>query len=204
MIEVIGAGLPRTGTISLRAALGELGIAPCYHMEEVFRRPQDVALWEAARTGGPEWASALAGYRATMDAPACFFWRELVAAYPAAKVILTVRDPVAWYESFMSTVFLAMSEPERFGPAAPALRMAHRYVVEDFLGGAAEDRGRALAAYAAHVSAVKAGAPADRLLVYDLAEGWAPLCAFLGRPRPEAPMPHRNDRSAFRGRLGLA
>jgi Sulfotransferase domain len=101
-VAVIGVGLPRTGTASLQAALDELGFGPCYHMFELIRRPRRAPLWLAAAEGQPvDWAAVLAGYRSTVDFPGAYFWRDLVAACPEAKVVLTLRDPDRWFASVL-------------------------------------------------------------------------------------------------------
>src|SRR5829696_4202978 len=109
-LKVIGAGFGRTGTLSLREALVRLGFSPCDHMLENFEHPERFALWHDAfrrkQAGEPiDWRPLLAGYRAIVDWPGAYFWRELIAAHPDAKVILTVRDPSRWYESCLATIF---------------------------------------------------------------------------------------------------
>src|SRR5205823_4535388 len=105
-LKIIGAGFGRTGTMSLKVALEELGFSPCYHMIEVFERPADIAVWEGAAVGKPiDWEALFAGYQATVDWPACIFYKELMQVYPDAKVLLTVRNPENWYESANSTIF---------------------------------------------------------------------------------------------------
>jgi hypothetical protein len=89
-IEVIGAGLGRTGTTSLKAALEELGFDPCY--EDLFGHPEHVQLWEAAARGkSVDWNELFGGYRVATDWPVCLFYEELMHSYPDAKVILTLR-----------------------------------------------------------------------------------------------------------------
>ena len=105
-LDVIGAGFGRTGTMSLKVALEELGFGPCYHMSEVFAHPEHVELWRAAAQGKEvDWEQIFGGYRATVDWPACSFYGELMEKYPDAKVILTVRDPQRWYESAYNTIY---------------------------------------------------------------------------------------------------
>src|ERR1700712_5108190 len=97
-LKVIGSGFGRTGTLSLKLALEQLGLGPCYHMVEVVKAPAAAADWEAAADGQPvDWDRVFQGYRATVDWPAATFWRELAHAYPEAKVILSLRDPESWY-----------------------------------------------------------------------------------------------------------
>ena len=220
-LGVIGAGLGRTGTLSLRAALERLGFGPCEHMGNVFDRPERFALWAEAidrkRTGQPiDWAALLAGYQATTDWPGAFFWRELAAAHPGAKVVLTVRDPDRWYESVRGTAYrsrwllgpppvakslVALASP--LVPYAPdALRVSHHAIWEGTFGGRFGDRRHAVAVFAAHAAAVRRAIEPGRLLVFDVRQGWDPLCAFLEVPVPGEPFPHLNDRVAFGRRVG--
>ena len=105
-LEVIGAGFGRTGTLSLKLALEQLGFAQCYHMFEVMNHPEHVPLWRAAHRGEPtDWEALFAGYRAAVDWPSCNFWREQLDTWPDAKVILTQRDPERWYTSVMNTIW---------------------------------------------------------------------------------------------------
>src|SRR5215218_1360168 len=105
-LEVIGAGFGRTGTMSLKATLEELGFGPCYHMREVFEHPEHIGQWRAAMRGEPvDWERILGDYRATVDWPGCTFYDELLERNPDAKVILTVRDPQRWYESACDTIY---------------------------------------------------------------------------------------------------
>lgn len=105
-LEVIGAGLGRTGTTSLTLALERLGFVRCHHMTEVIRHPETAKDWERAAEGQPvDWEAILAGYRATTDWPACHFYALFAARYPRAKVILTVRDPESWFRSTQATIF---------------------------------------------------------------------------------------------------
>jgi hypothetical protein len=216
-LRVIGAGLGRTGTLSLHAALERLGYAPCEHMTNCFAHPERFALWlEAARrkrAGEPiDWRPLFDGYRATVDWPGAYFWRELIAAHPDAKVILTVRDPDRWYESARSTIYaasaartatlqarlltglLAWLDPR----AGRGFRTVQETVWDGTVRGRFLDRDEALRIFAAHNQEVQETVPADRLLVFDVKEGWEPLCAFLGLRVPAGePFPHVNDAADF-------
>jgi hypothetical protein len=214
-IAVIGAGFGRTGTLSLKAALEELGIGPCYHMTEVFQHPEHAAMWEAAARGEPvDWDRLFIGYRATVDWPSAAFYTELMAAYPAAKVILTVRDPERWYDSTRTTIYeitRAATSPvfrvlARVVPAiryiGQSLRMADAVVWQGTFDGRFEDRRHAIETFDRWNEQVKAGVPAERLLVYRVSEGWDPLCRFLEVPPPtDKPFPHLNDAAVFRRRI---
>jgi hypothetical protein len=216
-LAVIGAGLGRTGTLSLHAALERLGFAPCEHMTNCFAHPERFALWlEAAqrkRAGEPiDWRPLFTGYRATVDWPGVYFWRELVDAHPAAKVILTVRNPERWYDSARATIYAA-TQARTATPAARLLsrlvslanpragngfRTVQETVWDGTMSGRFEDRNEAIRIFEEHNREVVATVPLERLLVFDVKEGWEPLCAFLGVPVPAGePFPHLNDAADF-------
>jgi hypothetical protein len=211
-LEVIGAGFGRTGTMSLKVALEELGFGPCYHMREVFAHPEHVELWRAATHGKPlDWERIFGGYRATVDWPACTFYSELMERYPDAKVILTVRDPQRWYESAYNTIYritraasslifyLASLVMPRAKGMKRARRMIDEIVWEKEFDGRFEDRGYAIETFERHNAEVEQRVPTENLLVYEVKAGWAPLCEFLGVNVPDKPFPHLNDTETFRG-----
>ncbi|WP_226574540.1 sulfotransferase family protein [Acuticoccus sediminis] len=197
-LHVIGVGLGRTGTYSLRIALETLGFGPCFHMEEVARNlPVQLPLWNDVMDGKPDWPTIYAGYESAVDWPTACFYRELNAAYPDARFILGVRDPRSWAESFGETIhkitFDADAPPERF---REWLAMVRRVILRSGIPADA-DKDALAAAFVAHNDAVKAAIPADRLLVYAVKDGWEPLCAFLGLPVPKEPFPRTNNREEF-------
>jgi hypothetical protein len=213
-LEVIGAGFGRTGTMSLKVALEELGFGPCYHMSEVFEHPEHIELWRAATQGKPvDWEQIFGNYRATVDWPGCTFYKELLERSPNAKVILTVRDPQRWYESAYNTIYRitgAASSPIFYlaslvMPRAKGIKHARQLinelVWERDLEGRFEDREYVIETFERHNEEVKQRVPAEKLLVYDVKEGWAPLCEFLGVEVPDKPFPHLNDTEVFRGRI---
>jgi hypothetical protein len=198
-LEVIGAGFGRSGTMSLRRALEMLGYAPCYHMQVTLTRYAHMKFWVRARAGEPvDYRRFFRRYRATVDWPACEFWRELTKAYPDAKVVLNVRDPEAWYDSMVETIWAIQPLFPWWFPKV--VRQMHDDIIWNArFNGEFEDRERTIAAYRAHVEEVRAHVSPERLLVYDVAEGWEPLCRFLGRPVPAgAEFPRLNDRRFFR------
>jgi hypothetical protein len=199
-LQVIGAGFGRTGTLSLKAALATLGIAPCHHMVEVAGSPEQAPRWvAAARDGAADWHALLEGFRAAVDWPGSAFWRELGVAFPDARVILTVRDAAAWYASFRDTILehtAALAPPP--GSALRAVYdLTHELVLDGVFTGRAADASCAMRVYEAHNRSVVEAIAAERLLVYDVATGWGPLCRFLDRPVPRAPFPHLNTRAGF-------
>jgi hypothetical protein len=205
-LEVIGAGFGRTGTLSFKLALEQLGLGPCYHMLEVFGSADHISTWSDAIAGEPvAWDALLDGYRSTCDWPACTFWRDLRAANPGAKVVLTRRDPDAWYTSMGATIFESLARPVKDDAEAMMVdqhRMTRELILERTFGG---DLGRehVLAVLAAHERDVISSVPPEELLVYDVAEGWEPLCAFLGVPVPAEPFPNTNTTADFRTMVGL-
>lgn len=202
MLKVIGAGFGRTGTMSLKTALEELGLGPCYHMIEVFDKPRHVELWQAAGEGKPiDWHELFDGYNSAVDWPTCAFYAQLMQAYPDAKVLLSVRDPERWYESVINTIY-GTSRGVIGSPLGPDdrtfSRMVNTVIWQGTFGGAFEDKQHALAVFERHIQEVKDRVPADRLLVYDVKEGWEPLCRFLNVPAPtDKPFPRLNDTAAF-------
>ncbi|MGI9048168.1 MAG: sulfotransferase family protein [Rubrobacteraceae bacterium] len=213
MVQVIGAGFGRTGTLSLKAALEELGFGPCYHMTEVFENPQHVELWERAEHGEHiRWDDLLGSYRATVDWPGCTFYEEMMGAYPDAKVLLSVRDPERWYESTRNTIYRIskLTRRSRFssllGIFTPkgvrrAGQMVNEMIWENTFSDNFEDRAHAIEVFERHNEAVKRRVPEDKLLVYEVKEGWEPLCEFLGAEVPDTPFPHLNDTDAFQARI---
>lgn len=209
-LRVIGAGFGRTGTLSLKAALEELGFGPCYHMVELLAQPERVTHWEAAEKGRPvDWEVLFEEYSAAVDFPVYRHYRRLADYYPKAKVILTIRNPDAWHESTLNTTYSANPPPLRkalFALKLPfsrrlrrllrALNLARGVWRKDF-GGRFENREYALKTYQAHIEEVKRVIPRERLLIYEVRQGWKPLCAFLGVPVPKTPFPHLNDRVSF-------
>ena len=200
-IKVIGAGFGRTGTTSLKSALEQLGFRDCYHMSECFKHPSHTPSWEDAVAGRPvDWEAVFEGYQATVDWPGCSFYQELMEAYPDAKVLLSVRDPDRWYVSMLTTIYRVPQSLlfSLLGPTLPFIRglyrMVNAAVWDGTFGGRFEDREHAIGIFERHNEEVKKHVPADRLLVYDVKQGWEPLCHFLDVPVPiDKAFPHLND-----------
>ncbi|MES1200996.1 MAG: sulfotransferase family protein [Pseudomonadota bacterium] len=200
-LKVIGPGFGRTGTMSLKNALEQLGFGPCHHMEEVFANPPHVAYWQAVAARAPvDWAQAFAGYNAQVDWPGAFVWDELARAFPEAKVVLSVRPEEAWWLSFSATIGKFLNEYEAM-PLPPHVRAmcdaAKEIIGQQTFDGAWNDREAAIATYRQRIADVRANVPAERLLVFNVAEGWTPLCRFLEVPVPGTPFPHRNTTAQF-------
>jgi Sulfotransferase domain len=190
-LQVIGAGLGRTGTLSLKVALEQLGFDRCYHMTEVLINPAHAPLWIEAAEGRPDWQRLFDGYRATVDYPGCRHWRELADAYPEAKVILSLRDPDKWFESTQATIF-AESARHRF--MFPELTEFFDRLVYAQFGDRLHDRDFMIAEFRRHNDEVRNSIAPERLLVFEARQGWEPLCEFLDVPVPAAPFPRTNSR----------
>jgi hypothetical protein len=196
-LQVIGSGLGRTGTKSLHSALNMLGLGPCHHMVEVLTHPESISLWIEAGAGRPNWDAIFADYRSAVDYPSAAYWRELAAWSPRAKIIHTVRDPDAWFESTQATIFspdglLARSLSSGAGQIAAFLG-SFSGAFRDHL----HDRKFLTEMFCRHTEEVTTAIASERLLVYEVAEGWAPLCNFLNLSPPDAPYPSENSRADF-------
>lgn len=211
-LEVIGPGFGRTGTASLKRALEKLGFGPCHHMEEVFANPPQVEHWVRIAAKQPvDWDEVFAGYRSQVDWPGAHVWRELAAHFPKAKVVLSVRPEESWWKSFSATIAKLVDERANFPlpPHIAAMLQAAgvEMIEQQTFGGKITDKANALAAFRRRTEEVKAAIPPDRLLVFDVAEGWEPLCRFLNVPVPAEPFPRVNSTEDFwpmvRGEKGL-
>ena len=197
-LSVIGAGFGRTGTLSLKLALEELGLGPCYRLMDVILQPDFAAHWaRAAKRGTVDWDKIFAGYQSAVDWPVCDYYQELAEWYPDAKVILTVRDADVWFASTQNTIFSSINNLfEQQSPIGEIVRgVANRH-----FGGTIHDRFLLVEGYKRHNAEVKNRIPAQRLLQFDVAEGWDPLCEFLGKPVPDKPFPSANSTSEFQQR----
>jgi hypothetical protein len=214
MIELIGAGLPRTGTLTQKVALEMLGLGPCYHWIDVLADlDAQVPLWDGALGGRVDPAAILDGYRSTVDWPGGYFYRQLLDSSPDAKVLLSVRDPERWEPSFRETI-VDMCHGEALirllssarAHVDPGWRRYLDFVDRMFWGEqgtfpAGHTPSALIEAFVAHHDEVKRTVPAERLLVWEVSDGWEPLCEFLGVAVPAEPLPHANDRATFLDRV---
>lgn len=210
-LKIIGAGLGRTGTLSLKLALEQLGFGPCYHMAEWVEHPEHGHHWQAAAAGAdPGWETLFADYRSAVDIPASLYWKALYDHNPGSKVILTVRPSADWHASLMRTIYpasrglLALLEGGADHPLRSSLerlRWVDRVVWQGLFGGRAPDVGHATAIFEAHNQTVRDTVPPDDLLEFPVGAGWGPLCRFLGCPVPDGPFPRSNSSSDFRQKM---
>jgi hypothetical protein len=201
-LKIIGSGFGRTGTASLKRALEALDFGPCHHMEEVFANPAQVPHWQAVAAGKPvNWDEVFAGYRSQVDWPGAHVWRELAAAYPHAKVIHTERPEEQWWKSFSATIGVLLADIQQGAGERPPhiqnmFEAAYQMICVQTMGGSA-NREAALAAYRRRAQDVRATIAPERLLVFDVAQGWEPLCRFLDVPVPNQPFPRVNSTEEF-------
>lgn len=214
-VKVIGAGLARTGTLSLKLALEHLGYDKTYHMEELINSATDLEFWKLAlEKEQVDWSRLFAGYQATVDYPGCYFYKELLEFYPHAKVILTVRECSDWYDSVASTIYRLRPNDllsllklatraivsSRYRSILPVFWYANKLIWHGHFKDRFADRDFAIEIYNRHIAAVQEHVPSEQLLVFDVCEGWEPLCQFLDRPIPSEAFPHANSRNDFQAK----
>lgn len=213
-LQIIGTGMGRTGTHSLKLALEELGFLKCYHMENLLEHPSDIVYWEAAREGKPvDWDKLFTGYQAGVDIPVFIYHKELLQKYPDAKMIHTTRDPESWYKSFGDTI-IRSSRPSLGHMLSMMLRMpfsaklrgqlrvfkfAGKFI-KTLLPAGFDDKEKAIAAFNEWNRNVLASIPKEKMLVFDAKQGWEPLCRFLNVAVPAKPFPHSNTTAEFNSR----
>ncbi|HEY2141281.1 MAG TPA: sulfotransferase [Solirubrobacteraceae bacterium] len=213
-MKLIGAGMPRTGTLTQKAALEMLGLGPCYHMVDVLADLDQAGLWRRALEGEEPWSEIFDGFDSTVDWPGGYFYRELMDTYPDAKVLLSVREPEAWERSMRQTVWAVRHGESLIHMLSSArghvdpqwqgfLEMIDGLLWEgngSFAAGHAEPQ-QLIDTMLRHNEEVKRNVPSERLLVWSVTEGWEPLCEFLELPVPQEPFPHVNDRTEFLNRI---
>lgn len=209
VLKVIGAGWGRTGTTSTLGALEELGFGPCYTFYTIMsEKPEHFARWIAAYAGQPtDWPDLFSGFNSVVDWPACDFYEQLLELWPEAKIILNVRDPEAWYTSMQNTiweVFQGMKQAGQGPETNPLAKLGEVMMWQGAFQGRFEDKQFAIDAFNRNTQRVKANLPPEKLLVFDVKEGWEPLCRFLEVPVPDKPFPRLNDTEAFRERVRQA
>jgi hypothetical protein len=199
-LEIIGPGFGRTGTNSLKIALEHLGFGRCHHMFEVRDNPEKLSEWQAlARGDSVDWDQVFDGYRSQVDWPGARYWRELAAHFPKAKVVLTVRDPDEWFDSVQATIvpFLAARGKHPAPHVNAIAEMGHQAIVVPIFDDRMTDRAHATRVFKEHIAEVQSEISPDRLLTFDLRDGWEPLCEFLQVDLPDIPFPKTNSSKQF-------
>jgi hypothetical protein len=199
-LEILGPGFGRTGTHALKLAVERLGFGPAHHMFEVRDNPEQLPNWEAAARGERvDWEDVFRGYRSQVDFPGAKYWRELAQYYPRAKVILSVRDPDEWFDSVQATIapFLAARGKHPSAHVNAIAEMGYQTVAVQVFGDRLSDRDHATQVFRRHIAEVKSEIPSDRLLTFDVREGWGPLCKFLCVEAPDIPFPKTNSSKVF-------
>ena len=202
-INVVGAGFGRTGTLSLKMALEQLGFEKCYHMMEVGNHPDHLQLWTDAHKGvSIDWNYLFDGYQSSVDWPSCNLWREQAAHFPDAKILLSLRDPDSWYDSVMNTIYpsssaLVDSEDDNLRTFG---NWAMDTIWKPIFDNKMEDRAHVIEVFNRHNQSVIDEVPADRLLVFEARNGWKPLCDFLEVPIPGTDYPRVNTTEQFQNR----
>lgn len=204
-LQIVGSGFGRTGTMSTKLALEQLGFGPCHHMLEVMQNPAQPAHWRAVAAGQTvEWAEVFAGYASQVDWPGAAVWKSTAAAFPDAKVLHTERPEDLWWKSFNSTIGKFFANQERLELPPPIREifetMSGWFIKNTFADVA--DRDSAISAYRLNNRQVRDAIAPERLLVFDVAQGWEPLCRFLGVPVPDTPFPRANPREEFWAHFG--
>lgn len=205
MIDIVGTGFGRTGTVSLYLAFKQLGCGPVFHNEEIPKNPGIAKRIHDVALGGTEtWKDLLDGYRACLDFPCCGFWKDILREAPEARVIHTTRDPDDWYDSIHGTIFNILRKPL---PDAPAERehweMSIEVILKQTFDMRLDDRVYCTDIFRAREADVLATVPRNKLLVFDVRQGWEPLCAFLDVPVPDEDFPRTNSKAEFRLGWGL-
>lgn len=198
--RVFGLGMSRTGTTSLRSALEFLGFGPCYHVTEAILWPHLAYQWQLfTERRTPPLENILGRYPSACDVPIFYHWREIFAKWPQARFILTVRSPDSWFDSLTGSILPILegksvpSEPS----AQFAFRMCRDIITNRILGGRLFDRTFATQQFTAHNELIMRTIPSSSLLVMNIAEGWRPLCNFLGVAIPKLPFPHQHSRAGL-------
>ncbi|MEM7098397.1 MAG: sulfotransferase family protein [Pseudomonadota bacterium] len=204
-LKIIGAGFGRTGTLSLKHALEELGFGPCYHMAEIPNHPEHIPEWRKATRGEPiDWVALFQDYQATVDWPGCTFWREILEVNPDAKVLLSLRDPHDWHRSVMNTIYHAMTS--RIPKGSPQFlqdyqSFSRELCIDRDFSGRLDDEVFAIEVFKQHTESVRAEVPAEQLIEYEVGSGWEPLCEALQVDIPDTPYPRMNSSVEYQEKM---
>jgi hypothetical protein len=214
---VLAAGMPRTGTTSLKTALQQLGFGPCMHMEDLFQDGWRTDMWQQIFLHGQtDFSTLFSGYQSTTDFPACLLYDRLLMEFPDLKIIVNYRDPNTWYESMLRTVYPAAMQIETqsdrlkekarsvpgFEAVVKGLRLVHTHLLQGYFAGNFLDEESTKARYREHYHRLNDVLPGAQFINYGVEQGWDPLCTFLGVPMPGGAFPHKNTRANFEAQIG--
>ena len=213
-MKVIGVGFGRSGTMSIKQAIEDLGAGPCFHMIDLIRNSDKVPAWhDAAVKGNVDFDAMFAGYDATIDWPGCTFWRELLEAYPDAPVLFNYRDFDGWYRSMTNTVWALRQaaqkgelkpDASRPQPSPELWQVIGTLIWERDLEGKFDDEAAARKIYEGRIETIRSEVPADRLTEFELGSaGWPEICGMLGVEEPDHEFPHLHETNEFRAEFGL-
>jgi hypothetical protein len=215
-MKVLGVGFGRTGTLSLQSALNDLGAGPCFHMLDLIQgenKERDLPYWiEIANHGDYDWNEVFEPWESTVDWPACSRWEELIEAFPEAKVLLNIREFEGFYESCKNTILavkLAAQRGEiaedtnREMPAPELWGVIEKLIWQGDFQGRFDDKEWVRQMYYDRIETIKNTVPAERLTVWEIGDGWGPLCEMLGVQEPDRPFPHVHSTNEFRSEFGL-
>ncbi|MBS1518083.1 MAG: sulfotransferase family protein [Bacteroidetes bacterium] len=214
-LKIIGSGLGRTGTFSLKLALEHIGFGKCFHMIELFQNPEGVKYFRQAERGEQvNWNELFNGYVSAVDYPGARYFENLAEYYPDAKLIHTYRNPDEWYDSAVETIFMAKNLSPgkilKFGlrfPFSKEVRRRfrvftyNRMLMDREFGKDLTDKKKVIERFKRHTDNVIKKIHPDRLLIFKASEGWDPLCRFLNVPVPDVEFPLSNDRKEFLNRI---
>jgi len=199
-LKIIGSGFGRTGTMTMKDALGALGYGPAHHMVEIMQNPDQLRHWKAIYAGEDvDWEDVFKGYNSQVDWPGASCWQQSMIAFPEAKVIHTERPEQDWWNSFNATIgkFFSVADQMELPPDIAEIFVTMRKGLLDRTFTDFTDRSSAIEAYRDNNQKVRDIVPAERLLIFNVAEGWAPLCKFLNVPQPTTAFPHQHIRREF-------
>ena len=215
-MKCVGVGFGRTGTLSLQQALNDLGAGPCFHMLDLIQgenKERDLPYWiEIANNGDYDWHEVFEPWESTVDWPACSRWGELIEVFPEAKVLLNIREFDGFYESCKNTILAVklaaqrgeiQQDTNRELPAPELWGVIEKLIWQGDFQGRFEDREWVRQMYYDRIEEIKAYVPAERLTVWELGDGWGPLCEMLRVEEPDKPFPHLHDTNEFRSEFGL-
>ncbi len=198
-LQVICLGLFRCATHSMKVALEILGYDKCYHFFEFMERPQDEkTINELCEGKSPDLKELFKGCKSVSDVPMALFYKELYNQYPNAKFILNTRDAEKWYSSSLETVYYDGKPPF----------ISHtvtfcNYMWESYFEGQFTNKEKAIEIFNKHFDDVRKTIPKEKLLEFNVVDGWEPLCKFLNVDVPKEEFPKSNSTDDFKKKYDL-